>query len=310
VPFSGLQAAANALRRHQFKGIVIYLARRNVRSHLIIALAVLVAAPFLSVIPVTAETRLICDARTVHEIGAEDGFFPYTGIFEGELRGFSLDVVAAAFDAAGCKVRFKAMPYARCLRDVERGRLLGCFNTTNSDVNQQKFVFHEEPLFRGKILIYAHPERHQAFTEDDFLTGVFSVVRGYTYTDSFDLNAAIGKIAVESDLQTLALVARKRADFAVVYEKVAQFQIVRNKLRIDPAPVPVHSLTEFDLFISFSRAQFAQSKALARELDRGLKEIRANGTYAAIEISWDEWLEHGAASQESPPHWQPLSVRE
>ncbi len=253
---------------------------------------------------------MICDRGTVHEIAAEDGFFPYTGLFQGELRGFSLDIVTAAFDAVGCKVRFTAMPYARCVRDVEVGRRIGCFNTTNSEANQRKFLFHEEPLFRGRILIYAHPDRREAFTGEDFRTGTFSIVRGFTYTDSFDRNADIDKIAVESDLQTLAMVARKRADFAVVYEKVAQFQIARNKARIDPAPVPIHSLTEFDLFISFSKVQFGRSKALARMLDRGLKEIRANGTYAAIEISWAEWLEHGAASLESPPHWQPIPARD
>jgi len=258
--------------------------------------------------PAAAESRMICDSRTVHEIAAEDEFFPYTGLFEGELRGFSLDIVTAAFDAAGCRVKFKAMPYARCVRDIEAGRQLGCFNTTNSEANQRKFIFHQEPLFRGKILIFAHPERPEGFTERDFATGTFSVVRGYTYTDAFDRNAGISKIAVESDLQTLALVARGRADFAVAYEKVAQYQVARNRARIDPEPVPVHKLAEFDLFISFSRAQLARSTALARALDRGLKEIRANGTYAAIELAWAEWLEHGAESLEPPPYWQPLSV--
>lgn len=277
---------------------------------LLLQLTLLAAACFSPLRPAVAETRLICDRETVHEIAAEDGFFPYTGLFEGELRGFSLDIVTAAFDAVGCKVRFTAMPYARCVRDVEVGRQIGCFNTTNSQANQQKFLFHEEPLFRGRILIYADPDRRAPFTDEDFRTGTFSIVRGFTYTDSFDRNAEIDKIAVESDFQTLAMVARKRADFAVVYEKVAQFQMARNRARIDPAPVPVHSLTEFDLFISFSKARFARSKALARMLDRGLREIRSNGTYAAIEISWAEWLEHGAESLESPPYWQPVPLRD
>lgn len=255
--------------------------------------------------PAGAETRLICDSRTVHEIAAEDGFFPYTGLFDGELRGFSLDIVAAAFDAAGCRVRFEAMPYARCVRDVEVGRVIGCFNTTNSAANQSKFVFHEEPLFRGKIVVYGHPGRGGTFAESDFETGTFSVVRGYTYTDAFDRSATIRKIAVESDLQTLALVSRGRADFAVVYEKVAQFQIARHRNRIDPAPVPVHSLVEFDLFISFSRMQFARAKALARELDKGLRTIRENGTYEEIETAWDEWLILGAPALEPPPLWSP-----
>lgn len=238
-------------------------------------------------------------------IAAEDAFFPYTGLYEGELRGFSLDIVAAAYTAVGCEVSFVKTPYNRCIREVEAGRQIGCFNTTNSQENRKRFIFHEEPLFRGRIQIYAHPAEAHDFTAADFQTGRFSVVRGYTYTDEFDSNPKIDKIEVESDLQTLALVARGRADFAVVYEKVAQYQIGKNARRIDPAPVPVFDLVEFDLFVSFSKRLPGRSAELAGLLDDGLQRIRSNGTYAKIERNWDAWLRDGIRAEKVPPHWQP-----
>lgn len=236
-------------------------------------------------------------------LAAEDGFFPYTGSYDGELRGFSLDIVTAAYDAVGCAVELVQMPYSRCLREVQAGRLSGCFNTTNSPENLQKYLFHREPLFRGRILVYGSKERRAAFSPQDFQTSTFSVVRGYTYTDAFDNDPGIRKIEVESDLQTLALVARGRADFAVVYEKVARFHIGNNAEQISPAPVPVAKLVDFDLFVSFSKASVERSVWLAHLLDTGLLRIRGNGVYATIESAWDNWLETGVRRGEPAPRW-------
>lgn len=277
----------------------------KIRHPLSVAASVLVLflAMFHSSVAAQSEDDRLCDDPSAFTLAAEDGFFPYTGMFEGKLRGFSLDIVSAAFSAVGCEVKFVAMPYARCIRDVQAGRHLGCFNTTNSADNQEKFIFHSRPLFRGRILIYAHPDWVGPFTEDAFETRSFSVVRGYTYTDAFDRSSTIRKIAVESDLQTLAMVARNRADFAVVYEKVAQFQIGWNRERITPSPVPAHMLVEYDLFVSFSRISGQLSVKLARALDAGLEKIRNNGTYAKIDAAWNGWLSEGVQTAEPPPKW-------
>ncbi len=240
-------------------------------------------------------------------LAAEDGFFPYTGAYKGELRGFSLDIVAAAFQSVGCSLELVQMPYNRCIREVQAGRQTGCFNTTNSDENRQKYIFHKEPLFRGRIQVYGPPTFKSRFTEEAFGQSTFSVVRGYTYTDDFDTNPDIRKIEVETDFQTLALVSRGRADFAVVYEKVAQFQIGNNADRISPAPVPVFNLVDFDLFVSFSKTDFERSVWLAAALDAGLTRIRANGVYARIEADWDEWLKTGVAEGKPAPLWSSKS---
>ncbi len=236
-------------------------------------------------------------------LAAEDGFFPYTGVYQEELRGFSLDIVSAAFEAVGCQLELVQMPYSRCLREVQSGRMNGCFNTTDSGENLQKYMFHKQPLFRGRILVYGPPSFQGTFTEKEFEKATFSVVRGYTYTDAFDNNPRIRKIEVETDLQTLALVSRGRADFAVVYEKVAQFHIGNNADKISPAPRPVSELVDFDLFVCFSKADAARSVWLARALDVGLAKIRGNGVYEAIEATWEEWLNSGVGAGRPAPHW-------
>ncbi|MCK7614770.1 substrate-binding periplasmic protein [Roseibium sediminicola] len=236
-------------------------------------------------------------------ITAEDAFFPYSGLYEGELRGFAVDIVSAAFEEAHCSVSFNIMPYNRCMREVAQGRQLGCFDTTGSEENRRNYIFHEVPLFYGKILIFAHPDNTEAFRPSFFFEKTYSVVRGYTYTDAFDADPAISKIEVDSDLQTLALAAKGRSDYAVVYEKVAAFHISNSPELISPEPVPVEELVRFDLYVSFSKMTPKRSEAVAGILDQGLETIRANGTYAEIERVWDDWLTRGLKNGQPAPFW-------
>lgn len=236
-------------------------------------------------------------------IAAEDAFFPYSGLYQGKLHGFAVDIVSAAFKEVDCTVSFRVMPYNRCIREVAQGRQLGCFDTTGSAENRRNFIFHQVPLFNGKILIYAHPENVTPFHSKLFNEKTFSVVRGYTYTDRFDASPGISKIEVDSDLQTLALVAMRRADYAVVYEKVAAFHTSNSAKIISPAPRPVQELARFDLYVSFSKETPDRSSAVAELLDRGLDTIRKDGTYAAIEKTWDDWLTVGLTFGRPAPSW-------
>ena len=247
---------------------------------------------------------LTCTNEEEFTIIAEQDFFPNTGLYKGKLRGFSFDIMMAAFSAVNCRPKIRVTPYKRCLNEIETGRALGCFNTTNSSENQRKYILHKKPLFRGEIFIYGHPDSSGLFSQSDYYSNSFSVVRGYTYTDDFDSDTRIKKIIVGTDKQTLALVSKKRADFALVYKKVAQFEMNRITNTIASKPVPVKKHVGFDLFVSFSKKKPEKSLRLASILDNGLNIIRANGTYAKIEKSWKSWLKTGLKYGNPAPLWQ------
>jgi polar amino acid transport system substrate-binding protein len=256
-------------------------------------------------VPLIAKAETDCAALAPVEIGAEDGFFPYTGLYQGRLGGVSLDIVRAAFHASGCQVKFQVMPYNRCMREVEKGRIVGCFNTTNAPENKRRYIIHKEPLVSGRISVFGHPDGDRTFDKARFRRSSFAVVRGYTYTDEFDLDRSISKIEVETDQQTLALVSRGRADYAVVYDKVALFHLRSGDPTITPAPVRLATLVETDLFISFTRRDTLRSQRLADVLDEGLRKIRENGIYSGIEKRWSRWLSGTGGADELFPYWQP-----
>lgn len=245
-----------------------------------------------------------CDAGERIEIAAEDAFFPYSGKYEGQQRGYGFDIVRAAYAAVGCELVLKSVSYNRCMFEVKTSRLLGCFNTTNSEENKRKYLLHKTPLFFGKILVYANQKTKQSFSKEAYDTARFAVVQGYTYSDAFDQRKNINKVEVESDLQTLALVAAGRADYALVYEKVALFQMAGHQDLIKEKLQPVDVHATYGLFVSFSRGMGAKSQRAADLLDQGLSNITISGTYQSIEANWLNWLKNGLAKGDPAPYWQ------
>ncbi len=247
---------------------------------------------------------LRCNAAEKIEIAAEDAFFPYSGIFEGDHRGYSYDIVRAAYAAVGCELVLRTIPYNRCMFEVKTSRLLGCFNTTNSEENKRKYLLHKTPLFFGKILVYAREGSERKFTKENYQNSRFAVVQGYTYSDEFDENSKITKVEVDSDLQTLALVATGRADYALVYEKVALFQMAGHQELIKKPLRPVDIHATYGLFVSFSRGKGEEAQRAADLLDQGLSKITINGVYSEIEEAWFHWLKNGMVNGEPAPYWQ------
>src|SRR5262245_40898464 len=94
-------------------------------------------------------------AEERYRIVAENDWYPYSAMRNGEPVGLAVDLVRAAYDAAGAKVDFVSQPYARCLEEVEAGWQLGCFDTTREPANEARFRFHAKPLFSANIVIVA-----------------------------------------------------------------------------------------------------------------------------------------------------------
>ena len=67
-------------------------------------------------------------------IGAEDDWSPYSSVAQGRPVGFAVDLVRAAWAASGVDVELVPLPYARCMKEVDRGLLAGCFDTLHDPI--------------------------------------------------------------------------------------------------------------------------------------------------------------------------------
>src|SRR5262245_4288592 len=96
--------------------------------------ALLLIISWLIVSPASADSPVVT-------IDAEDDAAPWS---MADGTGYVNDVVRAAFAAAGWKVTFRVVPYARCKFEVLTGRAAGCFTVGKSLEVAQQMLFAEK----------------------------------------------------------------------------------------------------------------------------------------------------------------------
>lgn len=223
--------------------------------------------------------------NTITLVG-EDEWYPYAALKDGKLQGFAVDIIEVAFAAMKVKVQFKSAPYARCLMLAETGQELACFDSLKDSKLSKKFIFHEEPIFKAEIGIYAlesSPEKNLHF---EALKGKqVGVTHGYTYTDEVDNDASINREVAPTDLSNLRKLLRQRSNYSLIYTRVFDYLIGRHPEELQGKIKQVGTIGQNALFVSFSRLR-PDSVKYAELLDRGLRKIRKDGTYLRLEQKW------------------------
>jgi polar amino acid transport system substrate-binding protein len=219
-------------------------------------------------------------------IGAEDDWRPYSSVSGGAPVGFAVDIVKAAWAAAGVSLELVPLPYARCMRMVDNGDLDGCFDTLRDARTEPHYRWHRQPLFKARIAIYgrAGPQDSKILGLADLLGRRIGVTNGYDYGETFDNDSRMVRDAAASDLITLRKLVAGRVDYALVYDRVAS-HIADLNPELAPLFVQRGVLAEPLLYLSFRRKGDDLTALIAR-FDRGLEQIRKSGEYARIEARW------------------------
>ena len=88
-------------------------------------------------------------------IGAEDDWYPYTALRDGQVQGMSVDIVKAAFAATSTDIELLPYPYARCMQLALKGELVACFNTAPNAQIAVDYLLPKTALFHDDILLWA-----------------------------------------------------------------------------------------------------------------------------------------------------------
>jgi polar amino acid transport system substrate-binding protein len=232
-------------------------------------------------------------ARETITLIAEDDWFPYSAATKDGPKGFAIDVLTAAYNAAGADVTFKNLPFARCMNEVKLGNELGCFDTVKEDIHQNDYVFHAEPLFTARLAIYVRSDSTETNLTFKSLEGkTVGITNGYTYGNEFENNKKINRDVAVSDEISLKKLALGRLKYAIVYEKAADYIIGKNKDKVENK-IKVGGIGKADeMYVSFSKKHPGTEKAKAL-LNKGLKTIHENGKYLELEKAFAERLKKG-----------------
>jgi polar amino acid transport system substrate-binding protein len=234
---------------------------------------------------------LLCSANLFAgeriRIGAEDDWSPYSSAVKGEPVGFAVDLVRAAWSAAGIDVELVPLPYARCMKDVDRGLLAGCFDTLRDPILESKYRWHAQPLFRARIGIYGRVEAgndRADLTLANLRGKRVGVTHGYDYGEAFDSDATMLRDVAPSDLSSLRKLLAGRVDYVLVFDRVAD-DIAKTHADLGKGFSLQGVLVEPNLYISFSRT-YPQIERIILQFDQGLAKVRSSGEYARIEARW------------------------
>ncbi|WP_295751980.1 ABC transporter substrate-binding protein [Undibacterium sp.] len=217
---------------------------------------------------------------------SEDNWYPYAALKDGKISGFAVDVIQAAYAKVGITVEFTSAPYSRCLMLTKTGSALGCFNSTNDTSLGPEFLFHEVPLFRAMIGIYASAKNSKKPLKEIDLRGHrIGVTHQYTYGDQIETDKAIIREVAPSDLSNLRKLVIGRSDYSLIYTRVASYLEASYPAEFKGKIFQVGTVLDDKLFVSFSKIR-PESAHYARLLDQGLLAIRADGTYKKLELKW------------------------
>lgn len=221
-------------------------------------------------------------AETV-TIGAEDDWYPYGGQVDGKPAGFGVDLARAAFKAVGIEAKFVALPYARCIEMVKRGELLACNEPARTAETEQTMLWPEQPLFIARSLIYARVPAKESGLAPEALEGkLVAVTNGYEYGSRFDTNKAIRREVVVKEASVFRMLAARRVDYALAYEKVAHWLFANNPREFQGRFIAVGKIDEVRCYTAFSRS-FPDSARYLAKFNEGFAKISKDGTYKEIE---------------------------
>ncbi|VXC85058.1 ABC transporter permease [Pseudomonas sp. 8Z] len=223
------------------------------------------------------------EAATVR-IGAEDDWYPYTALRDGQIKGMSADIVRAAFKASGTDFELVPYPYSRCMELARNGGLAGCFNTTPDHSIRQQFLLPEEMLFSDDILLWGRAGTAAVNDLDDIAGRRVAVTIGYTYGEYFDNYPDLLRIPVRRDINSFLMLQRNRVDYVIAFRGTTE-ALLREHPELAGQFAPLATIHRPQLYLTFSRL-YPQATELAHQFDAGMRQIRHNGTYQRILEHW------------------------
>lgn len=212
-------------------------------------------------------------------IAAEDNWPPFS---DERGQGLSKQLVQAALAASGYQIETIAMPYARALHETAQGDVDGCWNVTRQQSTLDQYLLHQTPLFQARASFYYHDNvqsyRSVADIPDDTVVGV---ILGYEYGDLYEQHKQRFKLVeVSTHGQLIQLLDAGKLDVAIFFDDVLAYYLRKPEFQ-QVKLLRGHTNHVSDIFVAFTKNK-TRSVELATALDRGLAELKRNGTYQRL----------------------------
>lgn len=225
-------------------------------------------------------------------LGAEDDAAPWS---YADGAGYVNDLVRAAFMAAGWKVSFEVLPYARCKALTLKGKLAGCFSASKTPDLAGALLYPKQPVFIARNVLFALADSPLSGCDASAWPSALKVgiVNGYEYTAAFEQAAKQGKLQLlteTAESSNLRLLALKSLDAALVtVDEVKRIEYVAAKGKVGSALKVVCDFGGEPAYVAFS-PKHPQGRAAAAAFGQGYELLEKQGDIAKLQAQWRAWL--------------------
>lgn len=201
-------------------------------------------------------------------------------------QGLSLEIVRAALGTEGYEVTMRFMPWAR----AEEGARQGVYDIVPNawmTAERERFFFFSEPYVENRIVFIRRKGEPFKYDGLESLKGfVVGVIRGYGYEESFLQASGFVREEASDFLTNIRKLLAGRIDMTLEDEMVARRLLADGEgeyaERIEFVAEP---LVVKKLYVVCGLSN-PRHREIIEAFNRGLRSIRADGTYDKIIFSY------------------------
>ncbi len=195
------------------------------------------------------------------------------------LPGFDVEFLREAFDRVGIPLEIQYMPWKRALDTAKKGEVSGVCSCSYTK-EREAYLLFSEPLGKASSGLFSLAS--QNFEEVQGLEEVgkrsVGAINGYNLIKKLEAAKVQRTFELSSEKQGLQMLLKGRIDFYYSYEAPARYYLSQLQ---DAQKVKYQELSSTDYYSCFSKPA-PGSAELLKKFNRGLAEIKADGTYDAI----------------------------
>lgn len=196
--------------------------------------------------------------------------------------GLSLEIIRAAYKTQGFSVTMKYVPWARALDSVKNGEydiLPGVWYSKE----RAEYLYFSNHYTSNNIIFASNISDSFEYSGLDSLTGkTVGIIRGYGYSENFMNADNFNREPTNTLLSNILKLVNHRVDYIIEDEIVLKTKILKEKPELlNQIFFSKTSLLKNELFIA-SGLNNPRHEEIVNMFNKGLEEIRSNGTYKEI----------------------------
>ncbi|WP_320172780.1 transporter substrate-binding domain-containing protein [Maridesulfovibrio sp.] len=212
---------------------------------------------------------------------AADPWLPFINP-DSASQGLSIEICQAAFKTQGYEVKLDVVPWVRAEEGVKNGEYDILPNTWMTD-KRKAYLAYSDPYASNQVKFIKRKGETFEYTGLPSLAGkVVGIVRGYGYSSEFMNDPAFEREPATEFMTNIKKLVTGRIDLALEDELVAKATIKKTDSSLLPKiEFTKNALSSNDLHVTCGLSN-PRHKEIISAFNKGLSEIKANGTYKEI----------------------------